>query len=214
METFHIPVHSLKEKQRREREELIIQAAKEVLLEKGYYETSMDEIAARVGIAKGTIYKHFPGKEDLVFGIFRRDMQLLIRGIDTIIEKESTATASAKLRTVLNFIYTGFFHKHTQLFASIYNGIDMKRLLADKGGCMSDLWESIVSRVKQIFDEGKATGEFNASIPTKIMAFSFFSLFSPKVYDSMLVAEGYTREEIIEYLWQIYINGIASYPSH
>ena len=42
---------SLKEKQRQEREELILQAAEEVLAEKGYYETSIDEIAARVGIA-------------------------------------------------------------------------------------------------------------------------------------------------------------------
>ncbi|TMC17177.1 MAG: helix-turn-helix transcriptional regulator, partial [Chloroflexi bacterium] len=61
MQTFRTPTTSLKEKQRREREELIIQAAEEVLQEKGYYETSMDEIAARVGIAKGTIYTHFPG---------------------------------------------------------------------------------------------------------------------------------------------------------
>ena len=47
---------SLKEKQRQEREALILQAAEEVLMEKGYHETSIDEIAARVGIAKGTVY--------------------------------------------------------------------------------------------------------------------------------------------------------------
>ncbi len=55
---------SLKERQRREREELILQVAEEVLLEKGYYEASIDEIAARVGIAKGTVYLHFASKED------------------------------------------------------------------------------------------------------------------------------------------------------
>ena len=37
--THHITTPSLKEKQRQEREELIIQAAEEVLREKGYYET-------------------------------------------------------------------------------------------------------------------------------------------------------------------------------
>ncbi len=61
---------SLKEKQRQEREALILQAAEEVLMEKGYHETSIDEIAARVGIAKGTVYLHFPSKEDLVIGLF------------------------------------------------------------------------------------------------------------------------------------------------
>ena len=69
---------SLKEKQRQEREELILQAAEEVLAEKGYYETSVDEIAARVGIAKGTVYLHFPGKEDLVIAILERNAQALV----------------------------------------------------------------------------------------------------------------------------------------
>src|SRR5579863_2249574 len=80
MQTSHTPVTSLKEKQRREREELILQAAEEVFQEKGYYEASMDEIAARVGIAKGTIYTHFPGKEELVIELFNRSMQRLLDG--------------------------------------------------------------------------------------------------------------------------------------
>src|SRR5216684_7426172 len=90
MQTVHTPTTSLKEKQRREREELIIRAAEEVLQEKGYYETSMDEIAARVGIAKGTIYTHFPGKEELVMAIFNRTMQTFLEGIDGVIEAEPT----------------------------------------------------------------------------------------------------------------------------
>ena len=53
MQTLHTPATSLKEKQRKEREELILQAAEEVFQEKGYYETSMDEIAARVGYRDG-----------------------------------------------------------------------------------------------------------------------------------------------------------------
>ena len=50
---------SLKEKQRQEREELILQAAEEVLAEKGYYETSVDEIASRVFIENWTFYIYF-----------------------------------------------------------------------------------------------------------------------------------------------------------
>jgi AcrR family transcriptional regulator len=208
MQTIHTSSLSLKEKQRQEREELILQAAEEVLLEKGYYETSMDEIAARVGIAKGTIYKHFPGKEDLVLGIFKRDMQALLQGIDEIIGKEQTP--SAKLKALLLFIHAGFFGKQTQLLASMYNGVDLKRLLAEKGGCMSDLWENLVSRIKQLLEDGKAAGEFDASIPTKVMVLSFFSMFSPKVYDRMLLGDDISREDTINYLWRIYVNGIAS----
>ncbi len=68
------PHRSLKERQRQERAALILQAAEEVLAEKGYHETSMDEIAARVGVAKGTVYLHFPSKEDLVFALFEQEL--------------------------------------------------------------------------------------------------------------------------------------------
>ena len=92
---------SLKEKQRQEREALILQAAEEVLMEKGYHETSIDEIASRVGIAKGTVYLHFPSKEDLVIAIFERDMQQLLQYIDTTMS--STHDISRKDRGYFRF---------------------------------------------------------------------------------------------------------------
>ena len=44
----------------------ILAAASERFVAKGYRETSMDEIAAAVGVAKGTLYLYFPKKIDLL----------------------------------------------------------------------------------------------------------------------------------------------------
>src|SRR5256885_7463499 len=88
---------TLKEKQRQERKALILQAAEEVLMEKGYHETSIDEIAARVGIAKGTVYLHFPSKEDLVIAIFERDMQQLLRSEEHTSELQSPCNLVCRL---------------------------------------------------------------------------------------------------------------------
>lgn len=208
MQSIHNTTPSLKEKQRQEREALIIQAAEEVLMEKGYYETSMDEIAARVGIAKGTIYKHFPGKEDLVLGILQRDMKALLQGIDDLIAKEETP--GAKLKALLLFTYAGFFSKQAQLLASMYNGVDMKRLFVEKGACMKDLWDDLIARVKQLLEDGKAAGEFDNSIPTSVMVLSFFSIFSPKVYDRLLLENDLSRMDTINYLWRIFFYGITA----
>src|SRR6266699_171997 len=107
---------SLKEKQRQEREALILQAAEEVLTEKGYYETSIDEIAARVGIAKGTVYLHFPSKEDLVVAIFERDMQQLLQYIDTTLA--SLVTAREKMETIFDLMHGGIISKRMQVLYS------------------------------------------------------------------------------------------------
>jgi len=94
----------------------------------------------------------------------------------------------------------------------MYNGVDMKRMLAEKGGCI-ELWESLVSHVTKLLEEGKAAGELNSSIPTKVMLFSFFSLFSPKSYDHLLLGEDLSHEDLVKYLWRIYFNGIANHET-
>lgn len=46
--------------------EEILEATTELLSEKGYAAMSMDDLAARVGVSKPTLYTHFPTKDDLV----------------------------------------------------------------------------------------------------------------------------------------------------
>lgn len=44
----------------------IFKAALQLISEKGYTGTTVDEIVARAGVAKGTVYYHFSGKAELV----------------------------------------------------------------------------------------------------------------------------------------------------
>lgn len=209
MQTTHTPVTSLKEKQRKERERLILQAAEDVFQEKGYYDASMDEVAARVGIAKGTIYTHFPGKEELVIAIFERDMRKFLEGVDSVLDAQPTPVA--KLEALLQFIFVGLDSKLTRLLSSMYNGVDMKRMIVQKGGCVHELWAYLVTRTTQLIEEGKAMGEFDATIPTKIMLFSFLSLCSPKTYEHLLLGEDMSHEEMVKNLWRVYSNGITKH---
>ena len=47
------------------REDAIVQAVNRLLAEKGFDAMTVDEVAAKVGIAKASLYKHFSSKEDL-----------------------------------------------------------------------------------------------------------------------------------------------------
>ena len=61
-----------KETFREQKREAILEAAAEVFGEKGYQRATMKEIAARVGIAPGTIYLYFKSKRDLLLAIADR----------------------------------------------------------------------------------------------------------------------------------------------
>jgi len=199
---------SLKEKQRQERESLILQVAEEVLLEKGYQETSIDEIAARVGIAKGTVYLHFPSKEELVVTIFARNMQALLEGMDGIITPQPTYRA--KLEALLYFMYTGFFSKRAQLLSSIHTCAELMNIFTEKGGSIRELWHQLATLLASLLDEGKTAGEFTTAIPTPILVGSFFSLLSPHHYQRLSDEGHFSAEELVRSVAHIYFGGIMA----
>ena len=67
-------VHELSPKQReiREREEHILEIARQMFFEEGYYNLTMGKIAKRIHCAKGTVYLHFPCKEDIIVALAER----------------------------------------------------------------------------------------------------------------------------------------------
>ena len=199
---------SLKERQRQERENLILQVAEEVLLEKGYHETSMDEIAARVGVAKGTVYLHFPGKEELVVAIFARTMEAFLEGVGSVIAEKPTNRA--KLEALLHFMYTGLFSKRAQIFSSLFNSGELYRIFAEEWGQMKELRDRQVALVTSLIDAGKAAGEFSTALPTNVLVSTFFSLVSPLSYQRLTREEGVAADDLVRYVGQIYFNGIET----
>src|SRR6266852_3202264 len=192
---------TLKERQRQEREALILQAAEEVLMEKGYHETSIDEIAARVGIAKGTVYLHFPSKEDLVIAIFERDMQQLLQYIDRTM---SLALSSrGKMEAIFDLMHGGIISKRMQLLYSLSNGAGLRHLLVEKKGCLREIWDQLSARLNSLFEEGKAAGEFDSSLPTMVMLSAYYSLLSPKNYDRLMAEGQMSGEEVAKNLKRI-----------
>src|SRR6476620_12063950 len=92
------PMRSLRERQRAERAALILDAAQEVLTERGYNDASMDEIATRAGIAKGTLYLHFASKEDLLVALFQQQISGFLAWVDQV--SADTQTVRARLEQI------------------------------------------------------------------------------------------------------------------
>jgi AcrR family transcriptional regulator len=59
-------------------EQRILDVATVLFYEKGYHATTMREVAAGVGIKAGSLYNHFPSKEELLFRIAEGVMQDLL----------------------------------------------------------------------------------------------------------------------------------------
>jgi hypothetical protein len=110
----------------------------------------------------------------------------------------------------MEFIYTGIFSKRAHLMASMYNGVDLKRLLMKQGGCIHELWSCMVIRVTELLEAGKQAGEFSPTIPTSAMVYSFLCTISPQAYEHYFLNSDLTQAELVAYLQQIYFNGIKN----
>src|ERR1700677_3900844 len=75
--------------------EEIVEAATGVFGEKGFRAATLQDIASKVGMLRGSLYYYIEGKEDLVFEIVRRGH---LRGIRFVQEDEIIAAADPSTR--------------------------------------------------------------------------------------------------------------------
>jgi TetR/AcrR family transcriptional regulator of autoinduction and epiphytic fitness len=78
------PKRSFRQQMHIAREDAIVAAVNRLLAEKGFDAMTVDEVAAEVGIAKASLYKHFPSKEDLAAAAMVRVMQRAQAFLDSL----------------------------------------------------------------------------------------------------------------------------------
>ena len=63
--------------------EHILEVASEAFAESGT--TSLNAIAKRAGVGAGTLYRHFPAREDLILAVYQRDVQRLVDSVPDVL---------------------------------------------------------------------------------------------------------------------------------
>jgi AcrR family transcriptional regulator len=110
----------------------ILDAARAVFLERGLAGASIDEIAARAGAGKPTIYARFPGKEALYAAVVMREVDAKVSRI------ESQFPAEGSLETRLRGMAVGILDRVLRS-----ETIDMMRLSVSEARRFPDLASSV-----------------------------------------------------------------------
>lgn len=77
-----------------EKREAILKAATKVFAQKGFFQSQVADVARVAGVAAGTVYLYFKGKDDLLVSIFERSMKdvlaegrAAVDGVDDPVER-------------------------------------------------------------------------------------------------------------------------------
>jgi AcrR family transcriptional regulator len=158
-------IHERKEREKEHRKEEILDAAQSVFFSKGLFETTMDEIAEKAELSKGTLYLYYKSKEDLYLAVMMRGMRQLHSMFEHVI-----AEGASVPRTLQRMFdaYVEYFHSHRNYFRMLYFyqtpqfhrqvSVEMKESCGVEN---RRIWELVVGVMKRGMDAGMLRSELN-----------------------------------------------------
>jgi AcrR family transcriptional regulator len=136
----------------------IVEAALEVFAEKGFSAARIDDVAARAGISKGTLYLYFASKEELFKAVVRQALLPNLVRVEALLAAHS-GPAAERIGTVIGQI--GALLQGTQI------GVIPKLVIAESGNfpeLARFYHQEVISRGLRLLgaeiERGIARGEF------------------------------------------------------
>ena len=113
-----------KEREREQRQNDIIDAARKLLAHRDFIEISMEEIAREVGLGKSTLYLYFKNKESLYFAIVLRGIRIWAANVKEEVKKGKTGLEKFRLYGNAN---RDFSNKYPDYFRLLYSPTSIKK---------------------------------------------------------------------------------------
>src|SRR5205807_4641238 len=112
------------EARKAETRERIVSAALDQLAEGGYASASVQAVAARAGIATGSVYRHFPSKGELFAEVFRRASQRELDVVREVAEAEPARPARERIAAGLEAFARRALAEPVRAYALIAEPVD------------------------------------------------------------------------------------------
>jgi TetR/AcrR family transcriptional regulator, cholesterol catabolism regulator len=136
-------------------------AALRLFRDKGYHATSMRDIAAEVGINKGSLYSYIRSKEDLLIPFFERAMGLLLVEIEAI-SADASLTPTERLKRAIKAHILNVTDNLDIL--TVYLS-EWRQLTTDSLSTVRQQRERYAALFLAIVEDGISKGEFRAIDP-------------------------------------------------
>jgi len=150
---------SLRERIRETTAQAILEAAEEVFADQGLHSAHMGEIAARAGVAVGTLYNHFKDREALLAGLLAARRAELLARLDQALREAHDRPFREKLRVLLRAMLANA-EDHRKLFHILWQGEVSRLEEAFPSACHkpAEMLREIFGRVDKVMKQGLREG--------------------------------------------------------
>lgn len=196
---------SRRERKKEETRLNIIDSSIELFRTKGFPETSMEEIAEKADISKGTLYNYFENKESILSAYIQSS--IIDFGEEIEAQLKDHQDIKAQLRLLLDFRHS-FFGKDPELTA-IYMSFRMQTLFnTPSANPFSNPHRSGLENViLKIISGAQANNEIRRDIPTLILARNFQLITVNYFISCQFSQEPEELELLREQLIEVFLSG-------
>ena len=201
-ETASAPKKSFKVQMLAAREIAIIQSVNRLLAEKGFDAMTVDEVAAEVGIAKASLYKHFTSKEELACAAMVTAMR---RAQEVIQSTDASLAPLDKLKFVTRWTMT---LKLQGLMPSLPSqNSSLRATLMGSKDYMDGLVE-VSDALGGWIEEAQAQGQINKALPAVAVLYTLFARACDPVLEFLKMGEQHTDEQILDLVMSTCFDGL------
>ena len=201
---------SFREQVLQAREDAIVSSVNRLLAEKGFDMMTVDEVAADVGIAKASLYKHFTSKEELAAAAMIRVLERALaqlRSLEADPRDADPANALSQLQAVARWTM------EVQLAGEMpslpaQNSTLRSALVANKA-YLNRLME-VSDKLGRWIEQARAQGDLNTALPPEVVLYTLFARACDPVLGLLKAGGQYSDEQIIEMLLTSCFKGLQA----
>lgn len=188
----------------------ILTAARKVFAEHGFTASTLDQIAAEAGIAKGTIYLYFSSKDEILWAAIRSRINAMIE--QASVEMGKVSTAREKLRTWLRVRFSAL--REDEDFLRVYYSEfgQMCRLKGMFRQEFRELYQRGAAILMVALEEGIRSGELRP-LPTQEIALALMNLSRDMFAEQLLDMYSSTVDQE-QFIFDLFWSGIAGQPGN
>ena len=190
----------------RVREDAIVASVNRLLAEKGFDLMTVDEVAADVGIAKASLYKHFPSKEALAAAAMVRVLQQTL----AVVERQDAPRAFDRLAAVTRWALELNLAGEMPSLPS-QNSTLRAELLGNKS--YLDLLMQVSDRLGEWIVQAQADGDIDPAFPPEVALYTVFARACDPVPAYLKASGQHEDSRILDWVLATCLNGLRPQPA-
>ena len=183
--------------------ERILRAAVDVFAEHGYFNAKVAQIAKAAGVADGTIYLYFDGKEDLLITIFREHTRNYLRALEQ--QMANVNRAEERLRIAIRH------HLETlgrDRALAVVSQVELRHSLKFMSLFSQEEVADYLNVIRKIVEHGQQEGTSRRNVHPQLMAKFIFGVLDEMVTSWILSDKEYDLPAQSEQIADLVLTGL------